>query len=390
MIGFTLSTKIYYNNDAYFTREISIKLFMKKNKRIVFVISSLGGGGAERVISILANHLVSKKYQVTVVTYYPKKSDWYRLNRSVNRVIISWARSKTKLEIIRNLSSRITQLRKTFIDIHPDVIISFTTEVNVTTLLASFGLGIKVIISERVDPTMHQNLPTVWKWLRRLTYPFSSYLVVQTATSAKYFSKFFGSRVVVIPNPVVLEAPSNADSLLFKKPFIVAIGRLVDQKGFDLLIESYATLANNYPNWNLVIIGEGDKRSKLEQLISRLGLSSRILLIGRVKNPQTVLHQADIFVLSSRYEGFPNALLEAMANGLPAISFNCPSGPAEIIRHNFDGILVPPENREKLSMAIGKLMSDKILRRKLGKNAKQVTTRFSVGKILGRWEGLFE
>ena len=361
---------------------------MKKNKRIVFVISSLGGGGAERVISTLANYFASKKYQVTVVTFYPKKFDWYQLSKRVKRIVVGQVKINNKFDIIKNYFYKITQLRKTFIDINPDIIISFITEVNVTTLIASFGLGIKVIVSERVDPKMHREILLIWKWLRRLTYPLSSYLVVQTVATARYFSKFFGSKVVVIPNSVALEPPSDADGLTFKKPFVVAMGRLVDQKGFDLLIESFSKLANNYPNWNLVIIGEGDKRSKLVRLISRLGLESRILLAGRVKNPQTILCQADIFVLSSRYEGFPNALLEAMACGLPAISFNCPSGPAEIIRHNFDGILVPPGNSEKLSLAMDKLMTDKKLREKLGKNAKKITTRFSVGKVLELWGGI--
>src|SRR3990167_7810563 len=190
---------------------------MKKNKRIVFVISSLGGGGAERVISTLANYFASKKYQVTVVTFYPKKFDWYQLSKRVKRIVVGQVKINNKFDIIKNYFYKITQLRKTFIDINPDIIISFITEVNVTTLIASFGLGIKVIVSERVDPKMHREILLIWKWLRRLTYPLSSYLVVQTVATARYFSKFFGSKVVVIPNSVALEPPSDADGLTFKK-----------------------------------------------------------------------------------------------------------------------------------------------------------------------------
>ena len=361
-----------------------------KNKRIVFVISSLSSGGAERVISIIANYFAYKKYQVAIVTFYHKTHDWYPLNKDVVRIVTGYTRGQKKLDIIRNYFKKILRLRKIFIELNPDVIISFLTEVNIITLLAAFRLGTKVIISERVDPTLHKTILPIWKWLRRLTYPRADYLVVQTKRVCDYYSEWPGLKIAIVPNPVLSPEKIRDVRMILKKPFIVAMGRLTFQKGFDLLIESFSKLAKKYPKWNLVVIGEGEKRRELEQLISHFGLNSRISLIGKVKNPQTILRQADIFVLSSLFEGFPNALLEAMACGLPVISFNCPSGPAEIIRYNYDGILVPPENINVLSLAMDKLISDKLLRQKLGENAKQVTKRFSVEKIMEQWERLFD
>lgn len=360
----------------------------KKIKKVVLVITSLSSGGAERVISNLANHLAKKGYQIAIVTYYSEKLDWYPLAGSIKRIVIGHSPSKNKLEFIINFCRKIVVLRKTIVGINPDVIISFLTEVNVTTILSTIGLRKKTIISERIDPTMHRDVLLFWKFLRRLTYPLATKLIVQTKSIAKYYRKWRNLDIAVIPNSAPLLVKSGIEESNFQKPFILAIGRLVSQKGFDLLIKSFAQIAQKYPNWNLVIIGEGEKRQELERLVSRLGLNNRIILPGRVKNTQEVLRHGDIFVLSSRYEGFPNVLLEAMACGLPVISFNCPSGPAEIIRHNYDGILVSPENIEQLSLAMEKLMGNKLLRQTIAKNAPQVRERFSEEKVMKQWEEL--
>lgn len=361
---------------------------MKTIKSVVLVIASLTSGGAERVISNLANYLARKGYQVAIVTYYPKKLDWYPLEVTIKRIVIGHCPSRTKPELIVNLFKRIIKLRKTIADINPNAIVSFLTEVNVVTILSTIGLRKKIIVSERVDPTMHQAILPFWKCLRRLTYPLANKLVVQTESIADYYRQWSGVNIAVIPNLAPSLVKSDVAELNFKKPFIVAIGRLVSQKGFDLLIKSFAPNAGKYPDWTLVIVGEGEGRQELLKLVRRFGLAKRIIMPGRVKNTQAVLRHSDLFVLSSRYEGFPNVLLEAMACGLPVVSFNCPSGPAEIIRPNYDGILTPPENIKRLSLAMDKLMGDKLLRQRLAKNARQVRTRFSEKKIMGRWEKL--
>jgi GalNAc-alpha-(1->4)-GalNAc-alpha-(1->3)-diNAcBac-PP-undecaprenol alpha-1,4-N-acetyl-D-galactosaminyltransferase len=197
----------------------------------------------------------------------------------------------------------------------------------------------------------------------------------------------------VIPNPLATSALeiSSKDSpdLDSNKKWIAAMGRLIHLKGFDRLLAAFGKLAPKHPDWQLVIIGEGELRSDLQQLIERLGLKERVKLLGFVNNPIAVLKNSEFFVLSSRTEGFPYALLEAMSCGLPAIAIECTSGPREIIRDGTDGILVTDGDIEALAAAMDRLMSDATERRRLAARAPEVLERFALEKIIAQWETLF-
>jgi glycosyltransferase involved in cell wall biosynthesis len=171
---------------------------------------------------------------------------------------------------------------------------------------------------------------------------------------------------------------------------LVAVGRLVPQKGFDLLLRAFARLSSRHPEWNLVIWGEGPERANLERLREELCLTEASSLPGNHPRIYEALAESDLFVLSSRFEGFPNALCEAMAVGLPVVSFECPSGPAQIIRPGLDGVLVPPEDINGLEQALDRLMSDPALRVSMGTKARDVIERFSLEQILARWEVCIE
>lgn len=361
--------------------------------RIALVIPSLEFGGAERVIVRMANHWAEAGHDVAVITLASAAHDTYELSPRVKRVALDLMRaSGNPLSAVCNNWRRIRELKRALRDFAPDVIVSFTDRMNVVTLLAARGLRARVIVSERVDPSRHE-MGNVWSRLRRWTYPNASGIVVQTESVREQIAEFAGRAPIhVIPNAV--DAPSQKAierAAIVKsatKPHVVAMGRLVPQKGFDLLIAVFARIAGDHPSWSLRILGEGPERSRLEKQICEAKLAGRVTLCGWTPQPESALIGSDIFVLSSRYEGFPNALLEAMACGLPAIAFDCESGPREIIRPEIDGLLVPVEDVAALAQAMSRLMGDAALRAKFAANASEVVERFSSERFFARWAEL--
>ncbi len=165
---------------------------------------------------------------------------------------------------------------------------------------------------------------------------------------------------------------------------------MVHQKGFDILLRAFSIAQRDRPGWRLVILGEGPERPRLIRLSDELGIRDRVELRGTVDEPATVLANADIFVLSSRFEGYPNALLEAMAHGLPVVSANCRSGPEEIIDHGVNGLLVPPGEAESMSRAMAQLMDDRSVRQVMGDRARLVIQRHDVRTIVSKWDEVIE
>jgi glycosyltransferase involved in cell wall biosynthesis len=290
-------------------------------------------------------------------------------------------------KVRRNLG-RVICLRDTLRELAPAAVVSFGDTMNVRALLASFGLGIPVFVCERTDPRQHL-LPWPWRALRRLIYPLATCVVVQTESVAGWARGLVPDhRVRVVPNPVrpVQELAARPEALGPRRT-VIAVGRLGREKGFDILLCAYARSGLPRAMWQLVILGNGSERESLLQQVVELDLQGSVLMPGVVKNPEQWLQHAELFVLSSRFEGFPNALLEAMQCGLPVAVFDCPSGPGEIVQHEETGLLVPPGNVEALAAAISRLASEADLRRHLGAAAAaDVTTRFSLERISSMWE----
>jgi glycosyltransferase involved in cell wall biosynthesis len=196
--------------------------------------------------------------------------------------------------------------------------------------------------------------------------------------------------VHVVPNPVDVEAlgTDGARELPIAPRTLVAMGRLARQKGFDVLLDAFARCAPAHPEWKLLILGEGEERTRLEAQVRALGLDGRVQLPGRVQRPGAILRRAELFVLPSRWEGFPNALLEAMACGVAAIAADCPSGPRDIVRPGVDGVLVPPEDPAALAAALDRLLTDGEERRRLAARAPEVRERFGLPQVMARWDAL--
>jgi glycosyltransferase involved in cell wall biosynthesis len=273
----------------------------------------------------------------------------------------------------------------------PDLIISFLDRWNIITLAASIGLGVPVLVQEHCDPN-ERALGGTWELLRYLLYPRASFVVTLTPTAMRFFSLRPKIRGRVIPNPVVVppneyvHPSSNIIGKDYRK--IVSLGRLHEVKSFDKLLSAFAFIANKHPDWSLEIWGDGPERPQLTSLIVEMNLEGRVSLPGVTRNPFACLTGADLFVMTSKTEGFPMALCEAMACGVPVISFDCPSGPRHIVRDGVDGVLVPPGDINALAIAMDRLMSDEAERCRLANRAPDVLERFSLEKVVGMWEEL--
>lgn len=359
--------------------------------RALMVISSLSSGGAERVMSIMANHWAGRRWDVRIATFDDGSvPPFYELSVSVQHVPLGVAgHSANLLEGLRANLRRVTTLRRMMREFRPDVVISFVDRTNIVAVIAAQGLGIPLIVSERLDPSVqrHRGFDAAWTRLRNWAYRRASRVVVQTRNVHDYYAPALGNRLRIIANPLtdVRQAPDATD-LRVPRPAVLTLGRLVREKNHDLLIRAFARISPQFPDWNLVIVGEGPLRRHLEKLAASLGVADRVSLPGRSRQPIGVLRQADIFVLSSRTEGFPNALCEAMACRLPVISCNCRSGPSEIIRDGDNGILVPVDDEGALADAMAALMRDPDRRAELADRATDVVDRFAVERIMDRWE----
>ena len=252
------------------------------------------------------------------------------------------------------------------------------------TLIAATGLRLRVVVSERNNPEL-QTFGRIWSGMRRLLYPRAYCLVTMTGGALSLFPPNIRRRGRVIVNPVELPAgwrPQRGGNVL------AAAGRLVPQKGFDLLLEAFAKLAPEHPAWKLVIWGEGEERACLERQRDLLGLTGRVELPGVSAQPGGWVQTADAFVLSSRYEGWGIVLTEAMAAGLPAVSFDCDFGPRDMIESGVDGILVPLGDVGALVSALARVLGDAELRKRLGAQARLSARRFAPDHVVAAWESL--
>lgn len=350
---------------------------------MVFVLPGLIAGGSERIVSGLANHWASIGGKVSIVTFEPPGTEpYYPIDERVELVQLGvQATARPLLVSMWQVARRIHALRNALKRIRPDVVVSFLTKINVVSVAAAAGLDIPVIVSERNNPEA-QRFNAVWNWARKKAYPHAFGLITMTEGAGRFFPAHMRKRSWVIPNPVRLPeewTPQRGGNNL------VAVGRLVDQKGFDLLLEAFSRIAPSFPHWTLTIRGEGPLRKELEELRDKLDLAERVRMPGVTERPGIWVETADIFVLSSRYEGWGIVLLEAMAAGLPVVSFNCEWGPSDMITDGIDGLLVPALDVDALADALEKLMGDAELRERLAREAVRSAAKFAPDRINELW-----
>lgn len=364
---------------------------------LLIVIHSLHSGGAERVTANLVNYWAEKGWRITVVTFSSSEKDFYTLHPSVQRIALDMTgESPNLLAAVRSNLRRVFALRQILFETRPHVAVGMMTSAGVLlTSAALFMPRVATIVSEHIYPPMLP-LGRMWTRLRQWSYPKASKVTMLTSEGFDWLSiEIPKANGIVMPNPIPFPLPVTEPRLEpgsivgLRRKLLLAVGRLDQQKGFDMLLMAFAELASATPDWDLVILGEGPLRHALESQIKALGLQERVRLPGRTGNVGEWYRRADLYVMSSRFEGFPNTLGEAMAHGCAAVSFDCDTGPRDIIRHEVDGLLVPNGDVNALETALVRMMKNDDLRLQMARRAVEVRERYSLEKVSMMWEKLF-
>lgn len=372
--------------------------------RITIVTPGLAGGGAERSMSVLANAWVSsgKRIHVLVHSFDEPLASSSHLDPAITTSYVIGSRIAGKWPPRFKTFGILHALRRAVQKTRPDVVVAFLASAAVDTLLATFGTGTPVIVSEHSDPHVcsmgFSGVPCkhyvpglrlrVLEALRRGLYPLAASVVCLTETAMSYFPESVRRKGRVIPNSVLSPMPASGRHNDVRNPRIVYLGRLVSVKGLDRLLRAFSYVAGTHPQWKLEIWGMGEEEFPLRQIAAHLGIANRVQFAGWTDNSHDALLGAELFVMTSHTEGFPNALCEAMACGVTPICFDCPSGPRHIIRNGIDGVLIPNGDVAGLAAMMGYLMDNEPERRRLSARAPEVLGRFGTGKVLGMWEDL--
>lgn len=359
---------------------------LAKKKHIAFVIGALTPGGAERVISTLCNGMI-ENFHITIITF-KKSTPFYRLDDRI-KVISCFDKIDKPASVFGSIKLNYNILKKVTTIVKNekiDLLIGFITSANIIATLAARRNGIPCLISERNDP-LKKDIPRFWVMLRKLVYPKADNLIVQTEkVKTIYTKKLKCKNITVLPNPISSDLTKLRKNDVIREKIILTVGRLNSDKRQDKLIRAVDTL--KLEGWKVIIIGKGPNKKKLTNLIESLHLSDQIEILSNIKNIQDYYLKASIFVFTSKSEGFPNALLEAMHFGLPCISTDCNYGPSDILTNGKDGFLVPVNDQELLVEKIDELIKDNVLRNYLAKNAEQTSLNFTSDKVISQWEKL--
>lgn len=364
--------------------------------KIFFLIHSLGAGGAERVTTNLANHWAELGHDITIVTFTSSEDDFYNTSNRVKRVSIDGAKKNNNLinSFSHNINN-ILKIRRLLKKNRPEIAISMMTTSNVYLAITSIGLkNLRTIGSERNHPPK-RNTKEIWSFLRKYSYGRLDVVVALTSQTKEWIESNTKSRnVQVIPNsityPLLSFEPIVVPPRRKKRYILLAVGRLVEEKDYKTLINVFSSLSEKIEDWDLHILGDGPLMKELSNYVVDIKQSSRVFFHGSVGNVADWYETADLYILTSKTEGFPNSLAEAISYGVPAISFDCETGPRDIIDNNINGILIEDGNIEQLTLKLERLMSDEKLRNKLSKNALSIRERLALSFISDSWLTLFE
>ncbi|MCP5185820.1 MAG: glycosyltransferase [Pseudomonadales bacterium] len=363
--------------------------------RLLLSINSLGAGGAERTVVKLAAHWLAQGHAVGVVTQASRSLDVLTLPVGVSRFTTDtggisghWLRA-----VVRNLR-RVQRLRRVIRDFRPDGVVAFLPTANVVAVLACVGLSVPVIAAERMYPA-HLGLGWLQRSVRDRAYARAAAVVVQTTRSAEWYRRTcLLSNVVVIPNgialPLVVAEPAVEPSALIPgdRRLVLYVGRLVPEKQVDQALLAFVRALGNDERWTLAVLGDGPLVTGLRDMAGKALPPGRVVFVPRSGCMAAWYQRADVLLLTSRFEGFPNVLLEAMAHGCVPVAYDCDTGPAEIVRDGEDGELVPPNDVEALAGSLRRLSADADRLARMAAAATQVLERFGDARFFAAWDAV--
>ena len=366
---------------------------MKKDeskKHICFYIGSLHKGGAERVFVNLAEYFQEKGYRVTMVTQYRfAREEEYALPQGVQRVLSDLTEEEVSNSRIVNFLRRVNKLHRIWKREKPNLVLSCIGKNNFMTVVTTMFTKTRSVVS--VVGEAKEEYPTrLMRMLANLLFPFADGIILQTDRSRYFFQSRVQRSAVILPNslnPVFMKPRYEGE----REKRIVSVGRMDANKNHEMMLRAFASLADRYPTYTLTIYGDGELRGYLEELAVRLGIAERVFMPGVIPDVATQIEKAALFLLTSYSEGVSNALIEALATGLPVISTDVPSGgTVELMTDGVNGLIIPPGDEKALARAMDKMLGDPAFADRMGREAAKIQERLAPDRVNGLWQSYFE
>ncbi len=362
----------------------------KGKKHICFYIGSLHKGGAERVFVNLAGYFQEKGYQVTMVTQYQfPAAEEYALPPGVRRVLSDLTEAELSNSRIINFCRRVSKLRRIWKREKPNLVLSCIGKNNFMTVVTTMFTKTKAVVSV-VGEAKEEYPGRLMRLLANLLFPLAGGIILQTERSRYFFHRIVQKRAVILPNSL------NPDFIRpryegKREERIVSVGRMDANKNHEMMIRAFAALAERYPAYTLTIYGEGELRGHLEALAAELGVADRVFLPGVIPDVARQTRRAALFLLTSYSEGVSNALIEALAGGLPVIATDVPSGgTVELITDGMNGLIIPAGDGKALEQAMDRVLGDPDFGDRLGREAVKIQERLAPERVNGLWQAYFE
>lgn len=357
-------------------------------KKIAFYIGSLRKGGAERVFVNLAEFFQKEGYRVIMVTQY-QKEDEYILPVGVKRILSDIEGREVSASRILNLLRRLNKLHAIWKAERPDLVLSCIGKNNFMSVVTAMGTRTRPVVS--VVGEAKEEYPTgQMRVLANFLFSHAAGVILQTERSRSFFCKKVGERAVILPNslnPDFIRPRYEGE----REKKIVSVGRMDANKNHEMQIRAFAALKDRYPDYELVIYGDGELRAGLEALAASLGVSDRVILPGVVQDVARRIERASLFLLTSYSEGVSNALIEALALGLPVVATDVPSGGTEeLVTDGVNGLVIPTGDQKALETAMDRLLGDTALGERLGTEAAKIKERLAPERVNALWKTCFD